>query len=218
MSLNTDSPDAKKPCKGILKSSSSFDKHTSSAAASRWVINAGAGVRLIEIVSLTCSSHRKSAKFDELNVLQTYHPPDKDYGHMKVDEPKTPFSYVEHTDVDQLDAELLAEKWVNIVNIWKWTWHTQRIYGILFHVRPSPRVKYMERLFAFLWLRMEQACICFAWLHRVFICCFMVEVLRWTILSTEIDKGVRRGQVLSNWIDCTHKLVWLYWNFISGFA
>lgn len=90
MSLNTDSPDAKKPCKGILKSSSSFDKHTSAAAAS--------------------ASHRKSAKFDELNVLQTYHPPDKDYGHMKVDEPKTPYNYVEVGDVDQLDAELLAEK------------------------------------------------------------------------------------------------------------
>lgn len=90
MSLNTDSPDAKKPCKGILKSSSSFDKHTSSAAASM--------------------GHRKSAKFDELNVLQTYHPADKDYGHMKVDEPKTPFNYVEEGDVDQLDAELLAEK------------------------------------------------------------------------------------------------------------
>lgn len=92
MSLNTDSPDAKKPCKGILKSSSSFDKRDTapSVAAS--------------------ASHRKSAKFDELNVLQTYHPPDKDYGHMKVDEPKTPYNYVEEGDVDQLDAELLAEK------------------------------------------------------------------------------------------------------------
>lgn len=92
MSLNTDSPDAKKPCKGILKSSSSFDKRdpAPSVAAS--------------------ASHRKSAKFDELNVLQTYHPPDKDYGHMKVDEPKTPYNYVEEGDVDQLDAELLAEK------------------------------------------------------------------------------------------------------------
>jgi hypothetical protein len=55
-------------------------------------------------------SHRKSAKFDELNVLQTYHPPDKDYGHMKVDEPNTPFNYVTPSDVDELDAELLAEK------------------------------------------------------------------------------------------------------------
>lgn len=90
MSLNADSPDAKKPCKGILKSSSSFDKHSTVAAAS--------------------SVHRKSAKFDELNVLQTYHPPDKDYGHMKVDEPKTPYNYVEPEDLDQLDAELLAEK------------------------------------------------------------------------------------------------------------
>ncbi|XP_058466838.1 protein phosphatase inhibitor 2 isoform X2 [Malaya genurostris] len=92
MSLNTDSPDAKKPCKGILKSSSSFDKHTTHQSGA------------------TSVSHRKSAKFDELNVLQTYHPPDKDYGHMKVDEPKTPFNYAEQHDIDQLDAELLAEK------------------------------------------------------------------------------------------------------------
>uniref|UniRef100_A0A182PIG9 Protein phosphatase inhibitor 2 n=1 Tax=Anopheles epiroticus TaxID=199890 RepID=A0A182PIG9_9DIPT len=87
MSFSSDSPDAKKPCKGILKSSSSFDKHSAAS-----------------------SVHRKSAKFDELNVLQTYHPPDKDYGHMKVDEPKTPFNYVESDDVDHLDAELLAER------------------------------------------------------------------------------------------------------------
>uniref|UniRef100_U5EVK1 Putative inhibitor-2 n=1 Tax=Corethrella appendiculata TaxID=1370023 RepID=U5EVK1_9DIPT len=92
MSYSSDSPDAKKPCKGILKSSSSFDKHAAATVEYH-------------------SRHRKSAKFDELNVLQTYHPPDKDYGFDKVDEPKTPFNFVEElNDVDQLDAELLAEK------------------------------------------------------------------------------------------------------------
>jgi len=80
-------PDSKKPCKGILKPSSSFDKHT-------------------------VAGNRKSAKFDEINVLQTYHPADKDYGHMKIEEPKTPYRVAEGDEdsIDQLDFELLAKK------------------------------------------------------------------------------------------------------------
>jgi protein phosphatase inhibitor 2 len=82
----SESPNAKKPCKGILKSSS-FDKQFG-------------------------ASNRKSAKFDEINVLQTYHPPNKDYGHMRVDEPKTPYNYLDPrlAEQDELDATVLTEK------------------------------------------------------------------------------------------------------------
>ncbi|XP_062065872.1 protein phosphatase inhibitor 2 [Lepus europaeus] len=95
-----------RPIKGILKNkTSSTSSRVASAEQPRGSVD--------EELS------KKSQKWDEMNILATYHPADKDYGLMKIDEPSTPYhsligddddAYSDTETTDAMTPDTLAKK------------------------------------------------------------------------------------------------------------
>ncbi|KAL1117231.1 hypothetical protein AAG570_004557 [Ranatra chinensis] len=87
----------KRPAKGILKTSSSFEVEDGPSVIFR---------------SRKDKPKNKGTKWDEMNIIETLHPLGKDYGHMKIEEPKTPYerSVLELEETDGVDADTLARK------------------------------------------------------------------------------------------------------------
>eukprot|EP00117_Sycon_ciliatum_P000993 scpid99506/ scgid6843/ Protein phosphatase inhibitor 2 len=75
------------------------ESDAASASASGATLPFDPSAKPAKSILKTSRRSSKPLQWDEMNILMTEHPPDKDYGHMKIDEPPTPYNR-EYEDED----------------------------------------------------------------------------------------------------------------------